>query len=159
MPPQRVTLPIGAIARASRDHRVIRAVADLFADVDLEMATYRKQCARCGQCCRFAIYDHRLFVTTMELAYLMAHARPDVSSPTSNSGDCIYQTRESCSIYPHRMLGCRIFLCKLPDTSSQGDLGARWHRAMIELHEEHCVPYCYAEWGDALRQMRTAKAR
>ena len=48
----------------------------LFARADSEMAAYREQCARCGQCCRFASYDHRLFVTTMELAYLLAKVGP-----------------------------------------------------------------------------------
>lgn len=159
MPPQRARLPIGAINRASRDPGVIRAVADLFAQVDLEMAAYHERCARCGRCCCFATYDHRLFVTTMELAYLLAQVGSDLSAPTDNSADCIFQIRESCSIHPHRMLGCRIFLCKLRDASKQGEFGERWHHAMIELHREYCVPYCYAEWGDALRQMTGAKGR
>jgi hypothetical protein len=159
MPPPPVQVPIDVIRQTSRDPRKVQAVADLFAQVDAETKASQAACERCGECCRFATYDHRLFVTTMELAYLLARVGPVSSPPQSQPADCIYLISEQCSIYPHRMLGCRIFLCKFHDSGVPPSSNENWHRALIKLHQAYCVPYSYVDWAVGLAGLSVIKDR
>lgn len=149
-----VELPVNMILSASRDPRVVASVESLYRDLEAESPSRDIVCRRCGQCCRFASYDHRLFVTSLELCHLIARLGPD-RLPTRTSEDaCPYQVVDDCSIHAHRILGCRVFDCE-----SQGraaDTGEIWHQRMVQLHRNLAIPYRYVEWCDALRQLARA---
>ena len=147
------SLPVEMIHARSRDPQVLRAVADLFEQVDAEMAPWSSLCRQCGQCCRFAAYGHRLFVTTMELSYLLAHAGLPETSEEREPQACAYLVDNTCAIHAHRLLGCRVFVCRGLDGDQQATLAERWHRALVDLHGTHCTPYFYVELPAALRQL------
>ena len=153
MPLPSVTLPIEALRTASRDAQIVRAVSDLMADVEAEGLGQPGRCRQCGDCCRFSRDDHRLFVTTLELAYLLAHLGDIQVVPTASPVDCVFLADGRCSIYAHRMLACRTFRCEVSVEDQQPSDGASWHDRMVNLHRILCVPYCYVEWADALRQL------
>lgn len=153
MPPPSPQLPIDDIVRASRDPRKVRSIEKMFAEVDAEMASCPVACRRCGRCCRFESYDHHLFVTPMELAYLLAEVGAPSESTPILPGSCAYQIKRECSIHSHRVLGCRIFLCDSPKNHAAESPGERWHRALVQLHRANCVPYLYVEWREAIRQL------
>lgn len=151
------TLPIDVILANSKALRIVQAVADLFARVDASMSSPAHACRRCGQCCRFAEFGHRLFVTPMELSYLVAHVDlVRMGDPTSPE-KCPYLWNDACGIHPHRLLSCRVFLCQGPEEDPQAPIGEEWHGILRGLHETHCVPYCYVDWPHAARQLGTAQ--
>jgi len=147
------TLPIDAILANSKALRIVQAIADLFAQVDASMSSLSHACRQCGECCRFAEYGHRLFVTPMELSYLVAHVGVVRECDPTSPAVCPYLRHDACGIHCHRLLGCRIFLCQGRAEDPGRPSGERWHGILRGLHETHCVPYCYAEWPDALRQL------
>ncbi len=46
-------------------------VARVYADLDRTIASHKPTCWNYGNCCRFAEFGHKLYVTTAELAYFV----------------------------------------------------------------------------------------
>jgi len=108
-------------------------------------------CRACGRCCHFDQMDHRLYVSTGELALLAALApacRP-------RRGRCPYQVDERCTARPRRPLGCRAFFCQVRP-GDDPDRYERPHGQVRRLHERHGVPYRYVELTDALVELAPA---
>ena len=57
-----------AVFAAGARPEVCAAVAEIYTELDREVARRRPLCVVSGRCCRFEEYGHRLFVTTLELA-------------------------------------------------------------------------------------------
>ncbi|MBN1341390.1 MAG: YkgJ family cysteine cluster protein [Phycisphaerae bacterium] len=146
-------LPIETILYASRTPHIIEAVGDLLSRAEHDIAKHGILCQQCGRCCRFGEYGHRMFVTPLELAYLLAKVENVTSQAGTFTQNCIFQGGSSCTIYPHRLLCCRIFLCKLDGKGVVFSPGEKWHRALVELHETLCIPYYYVEWPDAINRL------
>ena len=108
----RTTLPIEAIRASSRNPKVVRAVSRFYQRADAELSEGGSDCEQCGQCCDFAQHDHRLFVASIELGYLLAVVGPTFPDVPTWPARCPYQVAQRCSIHPHRPLGCRAFVCK-----------------------------------------------
>ena len=68
------------------------------------------RCKTCGRCCNFEAFGHRLFVTTIELAYLAHKLRVESLRPMTDS-ICPYNSAGLCTVYEHRFVGCRVFCC------------------------------------------------
>ncbi len=148
-----VSLPIDAIRRASGDSSLVRVVCEFYLDVEEGLVRDGWACRTCGRCCRFTTYDHRLFVTPLELSYLLAHA--PIMSPIADQGlaDCPFQITDGCGVYPYRTLGCRLFDCRPAFSAVFSDFAELWHKRLVEMHQTLQVPYCYVEWADALRSL------
>src|SRR4030042_15802 len=81
------------VGASARRRRIIEAVADLYAWIDEQLAcdpVRSGRCAACGACCDFASYDHRLFVTPLELIYLAQKLHTPNLKPMK-SARCPYQ--------------------------------------------------------------------
>lgn len=146
-------LPVDIIRARSRDEALLRRVADLYAELDGENQKLGVSCSRCGACCDFASYGHRLFVTPIELSYLWAHVDriPPVTGPPIVK--CPYLVAERCSIHAVRLLGCRIFHCEFEKDGRLAQCYEFWHRRLVELHRASSLPYLYVEWGISLHQL------
>jgi Fe-S-cluster containining protein len=106
------------------------------------------RCKACGACCDFAAYDHLLYVTPPELAYLAA--RLGVRElKTMTTGRCPYQQGTNCAVHEHRFAACRIFCCD-GDPDSQSELSEEALRRLKALCEEFRVPYRYQDLAAAL---------
>jgi len=128
--------------------------------------TRRPLCLASGACCRFEEFGHRMYLSGLEAAFVVA--RIDAAravraadplrilevDDARNRGDCPYLLRGLCGEHEERPLGCRIFFCdKGPDGRAaewQSELYEETHRATIALHERLGVPYRYLEWREAL---------
>ena len=97
----------GAKGRRVTDE-AFAALADLYERVESETAR-SAACRRCGACCRFAQFGHRLYCSFLEAAYLRRTAGepPGVFSASS----CGYQSGNECLARRGRTLGCRTFFC------------------------------------------------
>lgn len=92
---------------------LVQRVAEVYDWLDSAIAAEAEltgACKACGRCCDFDGFDHRLFVTTVELLYLKAQlTNEDVKAPVGSR--CPYQIDGRCTVYEHRFAGCRVFYC------------------------------------------------
>jgi len=131
-----------------------------------EVRTRRPLCLASGACCHFEAYGHRMYLSGLEAAFVVARidaararqaANPlrvlEVASARER-GDCPYLAGGLCGAHEERPLGCRIYFC---DKGADGK-GAEWqsdlyeamHAETIALHERLGAPYRYLEWRAAL---------
>jgi hypothetical protein len=113
-------------------------------------ARTRSLCHACGKCCDFASYDHKLFVTSPEMLYLIAKiGRQNVLR--MSGGACPYQLRGECTIHLYRFAGCRIFYCKA-NSDAQSQL-SEWAASQFRaICGNLGLDYSYTELGTALQQ-------
>ena len=145
-------------------------VAAFFMDARARIADVvrlkRPLCLASGACCRFEEYGHRMYLSGLEAAFVVARidaarvnraANPlrilEVSDARAR-GDCPYLRNGLCGEHEERPLGCRIFFCdKGADGRSadwQSEIYESTHRETLALHERLGVPYRYLEWREAL---------
>ncbi len=138
---------------------------------------HRPICLASGACCNFEKFGHRMYVSGLEAAFVVARIDAARRARTANPlrvldvaaardrGDCPYLVtntsdpagRAFCGEHEERPLGCRIFYC---DKGVDGR-GAEWqselyetlHREVVALHEALDAPYRYVEWREALRMV------
>src|SRR4051794_24488272 len=66
------------------------ALMAIYAELDAEVARRAPVCQLSGRCCRFAEYDHTLFLSSAELGVLLADA-PEPSRPLDEGETCPWQ--------------------------------------------------------------------
>jgi hypothetical protein len=126
-----------------------------YAAVDLAVARNEPVCRQRGECCHFATYGHKLYVSSVELVFFVRHARL-AWRPPGESAVCPYQIDGLCAARPFRPLGCRIFFC---DPDSQDWQGPEYELRLMELRQigvDFGVDYRYEEWLSALRDLTRA---
>ena len=139
------------VGKPERHRRLLEEVAALYDWIEAQAkqdAARAGRCKACGACCDFPAYDHRLFVTPPELAYLAARlGTPKLRALTT--GRCPYQQDSACTVHEHRFAACRIFCCD-GDPDFQSELSEEALRRLKALCEEFRVPYYYQDLAAAL---------
>jgi hypothetical protein len=132
-------------------NKLVKKVAEIYRRLDLYLAAcvaLAGRCERCGRCCDFESFDHRLFVTTPELMYLAENIGAENIKPMSPTG-CPYNIEGRCTVYEHRFAGCRIFCCR-----GDRDFQARLSEATIKKFKSVCtssgIDYRYTDLAAAL---------
>ena len=115
----------------------------ILADAERAIAASDPACESCGQCCDFTRMDHRLYVSTGELALLCSQPAPR----PAKLWRCPYQIDKKCLARRDRPLGCRVFFCRSP---LEEDFYEQFHRKIVQLHRQFSVPYFYTELTGAL---------
>ena len=139
------------VAGHRTNSRMLETVAEIYGW--LESRTSRGSdlagnCNACGDCCDFDAFDHRLFVTPPELAYLAANLGGENVKPMP-TGTCPYNVDGKCTIYEHRFAGCRIFCCK-GDPDFQSDLSEAALAKLKSICTQFEIPYRYLDLATAL---------
>ena len=126
-------------------------VAEIYAWLDSQIENLKGDCSACGNCCDFATYDHKLFVTTPELIYLKENLDKKTikKMPTDV---CPYNIAGCCSTHPHRFAGCRIFYCKA-DPELQSKLTEQTLTKLKSLCTEFEIPYHYTDLKTTLNKV------
>jgi len=135
-------------ARRLSTHRpAMESVRTLFRFVDAQITRFTPFCRRCGRCCRFDEFGHRLYVTTVEFAYFLSTARL-VRSIRPAGGTCPFLDEKTgrCRNRRARPLGCRIYFCQPETRWWQTKLYERSHRILKNIHERFTIEYRYADW-------------
>ena len=163
---------IAAWRRAAQHEDVARFFERERARIAETVRAKRPICLASGACCKFEEDGHRMYLSGLEAAFVVARidaARAERAanplrvlevSDAKSRGDCPYLRAGMCGEHEERPLGCRIFYC---DKGADGR-GADWqselyeetHRATIALHERLGVPYRYLEWREALGLLASA---
>ena len=146
------TPPLEAIRRCAADPAFIAVMERFYGDLDRRIGDQRPECTNRGACCKFATYDHNLFVTSPELAWFVARSGGPILAPPDRS-HCPYQQGGSCTAREARPAGCRVFFCDPAAQSWQSPMTEDALRRLAEISDEFELPYAYLEWTDALRAM------
>ncbi len=127
---------------------IVSAVADVYKWIDQTMAGKSPDCKGCGNCCDFKRYDHRLYITSVELEYFK-HFMADRLRPMTD-GICPYRNDNKCTVHTHRFAGCRIFNCRGTE-NIQADISEQAIEKLKAICQTHDTPYTYTELSKALR--------
>ncbi len=153
------------IQQAAAHPELLRELEILFGELDRRVAAHQPTCRNRGVCCKFGAFGHKLYVTTLELAYFHANhperfplggadasRRESATTHNTDSQDhtCPFQEDGLCTTREGRPVGCRVFFCESADEGWQGEV-TEWALAQLrELHERFGVSYSYVEWLSAL---------
>jgi Fe-S-cluster containining protein len=127
----------------------MQAIGEVYESLDRAGAPGQMPCMGGGACCRFDLFDHRLYVTVGELALL--RLTPPIDPSRTARTRCPYQQGPRCLARQNRPLGCRVFFCREKADIRDEDVYEASHRRICELHAEHNVPYEYIELISALK--------
>jgi Fe-S-cluster containining protein len=143
-----------AVYRAAGREEARRAVQQVYDDLQRAIDERRPICNASGRCCRFEEFDHRLYVTTLELAAFVYELElRGLPREKWDGTGCPFQISGLCSVHTIRPFGCRIFFCDATATHWQQDQYEQFHARLKQLHETLNVPYFYVEWRSALRML------
>ncbi len=120
------------------------SVQSIYRELAREIETAGPVCDLSGRCCRFAEWDHTLFLSGIEAEILIQDAPPPVRM-LDNGETCPWQNdRGHCTAREARPLGCRVYYC---DPAYQGKaeaLSEVYLGQLKRLTEELGRPWSYA---------------
>lgn len=130
---------------------IVRAMREFYVEVDREIAAHDPTCWNKGKCCCFGQFGHRLYVTSLEIAYYLATGN---LTPPVTSDACPHAIDGKCHARERRPFGCRVFYCDPSAQHWQGPLSERRLTQLKAMHEALQVPYMYVDWMAAMKGMQ-----
>jgi Fe-S-cluster containining protein len=139
---------------AARDPAVAGELERIYAMVAGRIALKGPVCRASGRCCNFDQYGHRLYVTGLEAAYLVARLpeppqRSELDAAAARGG-CPFQDGKLCSVHALRPLGCRAFFCDPAAAGWQERLSEEMLGLIRAIHDRRGIAYRYGEWRGML---------
>ena len=134
---------IEAIALSRSNPAVFEQTRRIYHDLDEEITSINALCLAGGNCCKFDLTDHRLYLTTIELTILTSS--PPIAPMRIYQQRCPYQIGPRCLAYPVRPIGCRTFYCRSDWIRQTQQLYEKYHRKIRSLHYLLGIPYFYLE--------------
>ena len=91
----------------------LRGLAELYADLDRELAALKPRCELSGRCCNFKESGLTLFATDLEIEWLRRRTPPpsDVGGAANDPDLCPWWKGGLCHARDGRPLGCRVYFC------------------------------------------------
>jgi len=121
----------------------IRArLVDIYASLDQEIAAAAPVCEASGRCCRFAEYEHTLFLSRAEADLLTSEGLPEGCSVDAET--CPFQVENLCTARERRALGCRVYFCDLRYEGIGERLSEKYISLLKQAHAETDTPWEYA---------------
>jgi uncharacterized protein len=162
--PRALSLGRGMLTAMAADDELLRALADLYGEVDALHAGF--SCPASTECCRFGVTGREPYVTSLELlAIERALARSGGGLPSArkralplhgaspeHERTCPLLDRAGrCSVYAVRPFGCRTFYCARAERGADPRRGLR--PLLAELRE---LAARHRPGGDAGRALTSA---
>jgi hypothetical protein len=132
---------IRGVAATLAEPAALEHAREMLAAAEADVGLLAPHCRACGRCCDFDAAGHRLYVSTAELALLVA----DDAREPGETLRCPYQQGSACTVRENRPLGCRVFFCDAALAASMRAVYERHHAGFRQLHEALSVPYFYVE--------------
>jgi hypothetical protein len=129
-----------------RAREVLEAI---YRDVDREILECGVRCERRGDCCDFRRRGHRLYASSLEIAYVKE--RHPAPFPSGNVL-CPFWKGGACAERERRPLGCRTYFCDPRYRRQLEEIYERYHRRIRQACEGHAIPYRYEPFVAALRE-------
>lgn len=168
MKPQNTTDSLLPAIRAIPRQDMV-SLEDIYHQLDEDIAGRKPTCVASGRCCKFETWGHRLYVSTLELAYFERVTQSEQSAAhdtdagtaitfplplyTHDKGfspGCPWQIDGLCTARAARPLGCRIYFCDATAATWMHERYEHYHQSIMALHEQFQIPYRYMEWRYAL---------
>jgi hypothetical protein len=126
-------------------------IEDLYRRVDAEIARIGVVCWLRGKCCDFEHNEHRLWASSVEIAYV-DEKHPEPFAPGSVL--CPFWKDGLCTERERRPLGCRTYFCDPAHREATESAYERFHAEFRALADRFDVPYTYRDFVAALRTVR-----
>jgi hypothetical protein len=115
----------------------------IYEQLDVEVSQLGPTCLLSGRCCRFRDHGHTLFVSTLEIQFLLSEA-PEPQQPLDRGETCPWQDPLGhCTARDARPLGCRVYYCD-PTYDAAPELSERFIARLKQVAERHGLPWNYA---------------
>lgn len=122
---------------------ILGELENIYTWVDRVIKTSRARCRACGACCDFKKFDHVLYATSLEAAYLETR-HPEAASFTFTSEACPFTVNGRCTARAGRLLACRTFFCDKSAREEMQDLYEQAYTRIRNIYERHNLPFAYA---------------
>ena len=132
------------------DDKIADAVSSVYTWIDSEIKG-KTPCKACGKCCDFKRFDHRLFVTGVELIHFVEAIGKRNIKPMED-GVCPYKVDGKCTVYENRFAGCRIFSCR-GDGDFQSHLTEKAMAKLKSIHQNFSIDYKYVDLASGLNNI------
>lgn len=148
-----------AWATAAGDPALDAELRRLYDRLAGEIAAKSPTCWLSGKCCHFDSYGHRLYVTGLEIAWLVGQLDPaqrkslDAADLPALDG-CPFQVSKMCGVHALRPLGCRVYYCDPTAQDWQSTVYEGYLDDLRLLHDQRGLPYRYMEWRVGLAEAR-----
>jgi Fe-S-cluster containining protein len=137
------------VEKRKTNEKLLREIKNIYDWLDSQVEDkLSKKCSVCGNCCDFAAFDHRLYVTISEIMYLAANLEEESFKPMQ-TGRCPYNINGKCTVYDYRFSGCRIFNCK-GDADIQSELSEKALEKFKSLCTKFNISYRYMDLSSGL---------
>lgn len=116
-------------------------LAQLYRELEADVASRGLTCRGCGECCRFDRVDHLLYASDLEREYLLhtmpvpAHAG-EYDVLIARGQRCPFQVNGVCQAREGRVLGCRLHFCEGSWGEGEQEWCEAWHDRVKKLHAE-----------------------
>lgn len=135
---------------AARNPRLQELMRDAYTELDREISMQPGHCWIKSACCQFGVYEHRLYVTAIEVCYYLS-----LQTPGPITGDsCPHLVDGLCAARDARPVGCRIFYCDPKAQHWQGPMTESYLARLKEMHEQFGLDYFYADWMEVVEAIR-----
>ena len=140
---------------AAKREDVSRELVDWQGRLDAELAVLPGRCEMSGRCCKFDSHGHRLYVTAIEIAWVLNGLDADRLALLRDADlvgvdGCVFQVNGMCTARELRPLGCRVYLCDPAAKAWQDEVYERYLKELREMHDRWGVAYRYLEWRAGL---------
>lgn len=116
----------------------------IYDQLDADLARLGPVCQLSGRCCRFQEYGHTLFVSALEIQFLLRNA-PEPERPLDRGQTCPWQDSDNrCKARGARPLGCRVYFCDEAFQDPCQELSERFILRLKQLTQKHDIPWDYA---------------
>ena len=122
---------------------ITNALAKIYRQADEQIAELDPSCPGCGICCHFEKIGHLLYVSGIELAYMLKNAPPLPAQAAIKR--CPYQVGPSCKNRTGRPLGCRSYFCNKELEQQLQNIHEKFHGQVRQLHLKFGIDYYYGE--------------
>lgn len=148
----------GSWAAAAADPAIDAALRAIYDALGQEIDRRSPTCWLSGNCCKFDSYGHRLYVTGLEIAWMLQRldtpGRARLADAVIPGDGCPFQAEKLCTIRDLRPLGCRLFYCDPTAEPWMNEVYEQFLSQLRALHERHHLPYGYMEWRQGLAEAR-----
>jgi Fe-S-cluster containining protein len=124
----------------------------VYAEASRAIAERGPACWASGRCCNFEKTGHLLYVTGLEVAYVVDSMPAATPIQSTNPGRCSLQSDSLCGVHLIKPLGCRVFFCDRSARQWQHDLSERLLASIRRIHDAFDIEYRYAEWRSMLSE-------
>ena len=137
------------IKSAMQNAELLAEIQDILNSALVEIESFDPDCKACGNCCDFANFGHRLYVSTGELANLISQSPIDADEIEHLK--CPYQQNDLCLARNARPLGCRLFFCDEKINDQYQQIYEDCYAKIKQAHLKFSTAYNYIELSTGLK--------